>query len=271
MITERGIEYPACLGSVGGEKSRVIGEIFADYRRRLNAEDAVDSSSICSAAADALSRSPPIRFSGCIYGIHATLPEAERFLRQLTETGGEWMVFTPTGANPAIFGPDACSSAETGDGGGVALFRNNRTQAPPVPLSCGTFPDRRTEFRAVAQQISDLIHTGTPPPGDIAVALPDIRAEEGRLSAIFADFGIPAATSATLPLAQEPLIQALLLPLRVVADNYERRTIVALFSQPFFQFKDANEESVSGSDINRCACQAGIREGAAAGGKDSAT
>ncbi|KAF1078536.1 PD-(D/E)XK nuclease family protein [Methanogenium sp. MK-MG] len=259
VIAERGIDYPACLGSVAGEKSRVIGDIFADYRARLDAEGAVDGSSVYSAAADALTRSP-VRFSGCIYGIHAALPEAERFLRLLTGTGGEWMVFTPAGANPAIFGPEALQSAETGDGP-EWLFSEITALIPPVPLSCGTFPDRRTEFRAVGQQICDLIHTGTPP-GDIAVALPDIRAEEGRLSAIFADFGIPAALSATLPLAQEPLVQALLLPLRVVTDGYERRTIVQLFFQPFFRFSDADGETVSGSDINRCACQAGIRGGA---------
>ncbi len=259
VIAERGIDYPACLGTVSGEKSRVIGDIFADYRARLNAEGAVDSPSVCSAAADALTRSP-IRFSGCIYGIHSPLPEAERFLRKLTETG-QWMAFTPAGGNTAIFRQAAPESAETGDGP-EWLFSETTTLTPPVPLSCGRFSDRRTEFRAVAQYICDLIHTGTPP-GDIAVALPDIRAEEGRLSAIFADFGIPAALSATLPLAQEPLVQALLLPLRVVADNYERQTIVQLFSQPFFRFSDADGETISGSDINNRACEAGIRGGAA--------
>lgn len=268
VIAERGIDYPPCLGSVAGEKSRVIGDIFADYRARLDAEGVVDSSSVCSAAADALTRSP-VRLSGCIYDIHAALPEAERFLRLLTETGGEWMVFTPTGPNQAIFGPAALPSAETGDGP-EWLFSETTDLIPPVPLSCGTFPDRRTEFRAVAQQICDLIHTGTPP-GEIAVALPDIRAEEGRLSAIFADFGIPAALSATLPLAQEPLVQALLLPIRVVADGYERQTVVQLFSQPFFQFNDADGEMVSGSEINHRACQAGIRGGQFIGRKGSVT
>ena len=260
VIAERGIDYPACLGTVAGEKSRVIGDIFADYRARLDADGAVDGPSVCSAAADALGRSP-VRFSGCIYGIHAPLPETERFLSALTGTGGRWMVSTPTGANPAIFGPAALRTSETEDGP-EWLFSETTTLTPPVPLSCGTFPDRRTEFRAVAQQIADLIHTGTPP-GNIAVALPDIRAEEGRLSAVFADFGIPAASSATLPLAQEPLVQALLLPVRVVADGYERQTVVQLFSQPYFRFSDANGRTVSGSEINHQACQAGIRGGAA--------
>lgn len=260
VITERGIDYPACLGTIAGEKSRVIGDIFADYRARLEREGAVDGPSVCSAAADALARSP-VRFSGCVYGIHAPLPEAERFLRALTGTGGQWMVFTPAGANPAIFGEAAPGSAETG-GGPEWLFSETTALIPPVPLTCGTFPDRRTEFRAMAQQIADLIHAGTPP-GNIAVALPDIRAEEGRISAIFADFGIPAASSATLPLGQEPLVQALLLPVRVVAEGYERQTVVQLFSQPFFRFRDADGQPVSGSDMNHRACEAGIRGGAA--------
>ncbi|MFA5397459.1 MAG: PD-(D/E)XK nuclease family protein [Methanogenium sp.] len=260
VLTERDIDYPACLGAGAGEKSRVIGDIFADYRARLEAEGAVDAHSVCGAAADALARSS-LRFSGCIYGIHAPLPETERFLKTLTGAGGKWAVFTPAGANQAIFGPDETPSTDKGDGP-EWLFSDTAVLTPPVPLSCGTFPDRRSEFRAVAQQITELIHAGTPP-GNIAVALPDIRAEEARLSAIFADFGIHAASSATLPLAQEPLVQALLLPLRIVADGFERQAIVQLFSQPFFRFSDADGGVVSGSEINHLACQAGIRSGAA--------
>ncbi|WAI00113.1 PD-(D/E)XK nuclease family protein [Methanogenium organophilum] len=261
VIAERGIDYPSCLGAAGGEKSRVIGEIFADYRARMAAEGAVDSPSICSVAADALARSP-ITYSGCIYGIHAPLPEAKRFLSALSGSGGRWMVCRPAGANPAIFGPEALPSPETGNGP-EWLFSDTGRLTPPASLSCGTFPDRRTEFRAVAQQISDLIHTGTPPEA-IAVALPDLRAEERRLTAIFEDFSIPAASSTTLPLAQEPLVQALLLPLRVVADGYERQTVVQLFSQPFFRFSDADGRPVSGSEVNHRACEAGIRGGIAA-------
>ncbi|WFN34169.1 exodeoxyribonuclease V subunit gamma [Methanogenium sp. S4BF] len=260
VLAERGIDYPACLGTGAGKKSRVIGDIFADYRARLEAEGAVDTPSACSAAADALARSP-VRFSGCIYGIHAPLPETERFLRMLTGCGGYWAVFTPAGANPAIFGPEIRPPSGAGDGP-EWLFSETAALTPPVPFSCGTFPDRRSEFRAVAQQITGLIHAGTPP-GDIAVALPDIRAEEARLSAIFADFGIPAASSATLPLAQEPLVQALLLPLRIAAEGYERQAVVQLFSQPFFRFSDADNRIVSGSEINHMACQAGIRASAA--------
>lgn len=261
VITERGIDYPACLDTAGGEKSRVIGEIFADYRARLAAEGAVDGPSVCSAAADAIAHTP-IPFSGCIYGIHAPLPEAERFLSALTKSGGNWMVCTPAGANPAIFGPDALPSPETGDGP-EWLFSDTGRLTTAVSLSCGAFPDRRTEFRAIAQRISDLIHAGTPP-GDIAVALPDLRAEEGRLTAIFGDFNIPVASSATLPLAQEPLVQALLLPLRLVADGYERQRIVQLFSQPFFRFCNPDGRTVSGNEVNHRACEAGIRGGKAA-------
>ncbi len=259
VLTERGIDYPACLGAGAGKKSRVIGTIFADYRTRLDAEGVVDAPSVCGAAADALARSP-LRFSGCIYGIHAPLPETERFLRTLTGVGGNWAVFNPAGANPAIFGPEALISADGGDGP-EWLFSDTAGLTLPVPLFCGTFPDRRSEFRAVAQQITGLIHAGTPP-GDIAVALPDIRAEEARLSAIFADFGIPAASSATLPLAQEPLVQALLLPLTIAADDLDRQAVVQLFSQPFFPFNDAEGRTISGSEINHVACQAGIRGGA---------
>lgn len=261
VIAERGIDYPACLGTTGGEKSRVIGEIFADYRSRLAAAGAVDSPSVCSAAADALARTP-VPFSGCIYGIHAPLPETERFLSALTRSGGRWIVCRPAGANPAIFGPEALPSPETGDGP-EWLFSDTGGLTLPAILSCGTFPDRRTEFRAIAQQITDLINSGTPP-GDIAVALPDLRTEEGRLAAIFADFRIPAASSATLPLAQEPLVQALLLPLRLVADGFERETVVQLYSQPFFRFSDADGRTVSGSEVNHRACEAGIRGGDAA-------
>ena len=260
VITERGIDYPACLGDGAGDKSRVIGDIYADYRARMAAEGAVDTPSVCGAAANALARSA-VRFSGCIYGIYAPLPETERFLRTLTSSGGEWMVFTPTGANPAIFGTEALPSEELGDGP-EWLFSDATSITCPVELSCGSFPDRRTEFRAVAQRITELIHAGTPP-GNIAVALPDIRAEETRLSAIFADFGIPAASSATLPLSQEPLVQALLMPLRVAADGYERQAVVQLFSQPFFRFSDADGRPVLGSEINHLACRAGIRGGAA--------
>ena len=258
VIAERGIDYPACLGTAGSNKSRVLGEIFAGYRSRLAASGAVDGPSVCSAAADALAETP-VPFSGCISGIHAPLPETERFLTALTESGGRWMVCRPAGANPAIFGPEALSSPETGTGP-EWLFSDTGALTPPVPISCGRFPDRRTEFRAIAQQISDLIHAGTPP-GEIAVALPDLRAEEGRLAAVFADFGIPAAVSAGLPLAQEPVVQALLLPLSIVADGYERQRVVELFSSPFFWFGDADGRRITGSEVNRRACEAGIREG----------
>lgn len=258
VIAERAIDYPACLGPAGSEKSRVIGEIFAGYRARLTAAGAVDGPSVCSAAADALTDTP-VPFSGCIAGIHAPLPETARFLSALTESGGRWMVCRPAGANPAIFGAEALPSPETGTGP-EWLFADTGPLSVPVSLSCGRFPDRRTEFRAIAQEITDLIHTGTPP-GDIAVALPDLRAEEGRLAAVFADFGIPAAVSAGLPLAQEPVVQALLLPLSIVADGFERQRVVELFSSPFFWFGDADGRRISGSAVNRRACEAGIREG----------
>ena len=67
VITERGIDYPACLGTAGSNKSRVLGEIFAGYRSRLAASGAVDGPSVCSAAADALpSTRPSHRMILCI-------------------------------------------------------------------------------------------------------------------------------------------------------------------------------------------------------------
>ncbi len=229
LITRR-VDYPAALGELQGEKSAEIALVLDLYLRLLDEHALVDESSLLARAAQWLAGGARDHIGPVfMYGLYEPVPLERDLILTIRERAPEFHYVIPWADDPAVF---------VDDGRWIRPDVIDDGSTPPGLLPVrGTVciaerKDRIDEVRAVAQEIQNLIAGGIPP-GDIAVAFPDLLAAMAYVEEVFPDFGIPCTSSRGPALITSPSVRALLAVLAVPVHGYRREDVVALLNSPY--------------------------------------
>ena len=263
VLITRKVDYPAALGDLQGAKSAEIGLVLDAYLRFLDEHDLVDESTLLARAARWLAgggrdRTGPV----FIYGLYEPVPLERDLILAIRERAPEFHYVVPWADNPAVFIDDgAWVRPDVVDGSAAksriaGLFSGRATWDCGGDICITARKDRLDEVRAVAQEVRDLIAGGVPP-GDIAVAFPDLPAAMAYVEEVFPDFGIPYASSRGTALIGSPLARALLAVIAVPVHGYRREDVVALLNSPYI-----GEQFPAGSVVDVLSREARITGGA---------
>ncbi|MAT70572.1 MAG: hypothetical protein CMJ58_13725 [Planctomycetaceae bacterium] len=141
-------------------------------------------------------------------------------------------------------------------------FRDVR-DAGSVPMEVIAAPSQQREFEEVARRAKRLLHAGVPA-AEIVVALRRTADHATRLRQTFADFGLPAWIDARPPLAATPLVRSLFNLLRLHADDWPYRRLLAAATDRSLAWGDAAQFDATG----RAALERTIRAAQIASGAE---
>jgi ATP-dependent helicase/DNAse subunit B len=117
------------------------------------------------------------------------------------------------------------------------LFRSPREIAPPMPAVSETLArceiiaaaGHQDELRQIARRIKRRLVAGDERPGDIVVVFRVLN-QAARIREVFDEFGIPSAIDARERLLHAPVVKCLLALLRLTADDWPFRRLVAVLT-----------------------------------------
>ncbi len=240
VLITRKVDYPEALGDLQGEKSAEIGLVFDAYLHFLDERALVDESLLLAWAARWLGGGGPDRTGPVfIYGLYEPMPLERDLILAIRERAPELHYVVPRADNPAVFlddgiwiRPDMVDDDRTppGERNRIAGLFSGREIGGTVRIAARK--DRIDEVRAIAQEVRDLTDRGVPP-GDIAVAFPDLPEAMVYVEEVFPDFGIPYASSRGAALIRSPLARALLSIIATPVHGYRREDVVALVNSPY--------------------------------------
>ena len=97
-------------------------------------------------------------------------------------------------------------------------------------------PDRLTEVRAVAREITRLVREERFPVEEIAVVCRSLHLYTAHLERIFGEYSIPLRCDRSAALGENPLIIALLRLLGLSEMSFQRRSCLDCLRSPYFDF-----------------------------------
>jgi len=116
------------------------------------------------------------------------------------------------------------------------------------------------EVRTVAARIKRLLLDGVAP-GEIVIAVRNVREAADLYAHHFADAGIPLAVDVQPRLALAPLVRALALVLRLEAEDWPFALLISLLTSPAFRPDWPENTAAARADVNRRLREARIHVG----------
>ncbi len=126
------------------------------------------------------------------------------------------------------------------------LFRTLRDVEPPSAAAVATAERLhivaasgvQAEIEEIARRVKQLLIAGARP-GDVVVAFRSTRDLADRIRQAFADFGVPLWLDAPRPLSAAPLVRNLQAALRLAADDWSYRRVLAVAGNESVQLFDS--------------------------------
>ncbi|HZD44283.1 MAG TPA: PD-(D/E)XK nuclease family protein, partial [Methanomicrobiales archaeon] len=274
VLVSRKVPYPDCLGGLQSPKSDQIRCIYDAYTGYLEENHLVDKDTVLQWAIRWLDEHPGFRLETIfLYGLFEPMPLERAFIEALQRHATACSYSLPAGDDPRVFqddgswlNPDSTVRVDPGSAvekGISRIFLSNPPFDASSRIALTTYRDRIAEVRGIAEEIRALVDAGVPP-GEIAVAFPDLSRGVSLASSIFADFGIPVDAASGELLGESPIVQAVFQVLAVPVHDYPREHVVSLLTSPYLCYTgDHRGQSacLSASDVDRVSRNARILRG----------
>lgn len=125
------------------------------------------------------------------------------------------------------------------------LFESNAPRmSAEQAVTLTTAPDRTQEVRAIGREVKRLLLGGAQP-SQIGVVVRRLQPYQSIIREVFAEFGIPYRVREGLPLADNPLIAALLNLLTLSSNEFPWRETLDALRSPYFLFREPNVAQVA--------------------------
>lgn len=260
VIVKRKIDYPSCLGELQGEKSRQLGFVLSEYRKKLQDQDLVDPDTIFAWTAAHIINNNFRPGTVFVYGIFSPLPIEAELLSLLKNEAREFHVFLPAGSDEKIFGgsdewigtPRKTEVIPPGDpekAGIDGIFSGQPGMLEGSGIRCATFATEYRELSRVAEEICRLRDKGVPL-SDIAVGLPEVREKLSLLTDVFSDFALPWSSATGTRLNRLPLVQEFLAVPGIVSGEFSRDAVLRVVQGPRYQYARSGRGSCSVPDLD---------------------
>ncbi|MFP4545212.1 MAG: PD-(D/E)XK nuclease family protein, partial [Methanomassiliicoccales archaeon] len=259
------VEYPDCLGGLQGERSADISRIHRRYLEEMERRGLLDSKMAKVKALELLRDDRVERENTFLFGFYEPTPLERELITEIVKRSSNAEYSSPFAPNGRIFldGGEWIQAGEVKDHGPPAKLRpllsvmdHQKVDAPRIKTA--QFRDRLEEFRAVAQEIRELIRDGVSP-SEIVVLLPVRRKISELASWVMEDMGIPYSIHSDSPLPESPVTAAFMDVLD--APSLDRETIVKVLRSPYMRFYfEWGEETkrLWGQEVDHLSREAGV-------------
>jgi ATP-dependent helicase/nuclease subunit B len=278
-----------------GKKDKDIAAIFHSYASELDSIGAVDSEGAGFAASELLRKKVEARRSTgqtsiedsntlvAVDGFDFYTPVQVLILKSLAASGGEVAVTLSYEAGSAVHlwhqrtrarleeaGAEIIeyASARTDSIGRAAalLMKDEIADADLLnaregPIHIISAPDRAAEVRAAAREIKRLVLKDGFRTGEIAIACRSLASYSDHLDRVFGECSIPLKLDCAKPLAEIPVVMALLRLSGLSLRLFSRRATVESLRSPYFDLSAYGLDESSVDRLDRISIERNVTSG----------
>lgn len=251
------------------QKIAEVSRLYHHYRSVLSQNNLIDGPSVYQKAT---TLRPDRNLHLFVYGIRNPYPDLRGFLQHLERNVAAFTYYHPYSENQRIYtdraewlGAQSIDSIPAREEHipFLNLFSSAKSDNPTsTKLLVHEFTSPREEVESIAQEILRLLEVGFDF-NDIAIGAPDLSAATALIDEVFPHCGLPFTSSATIPLSQFPVVQALIHLLEIPVTGYRREDIVEAYASPYLGLL-RGQSQLTPAIVDRTARAAFIIDGYAA-------